>query len=64
MFGGENWTPNTNHPGLFKRAGINHWAVYGWDAKAKTGGFDGNFVDEVAHQLRQDAVRFALRRPC
>ena len=22
MFGGENWTPNLNHPGIFKRAGI------------------------------------------
>ncbi len=44
MFGGANWTPNTNHPGLFKRAGIDQWTVYGWDAKSKTGGFDGNFV--------------------
>ena len=26
MFGGENWTPDTDHPGIFKRAGINHWA--------------------------------------
>ena len=31
MFGGENWTPNANHPGVFKRAGINHWAIYKWD---------------------------------
>ena len=46
MFGGENWTPNLNHPGLFKRAGINHWAIYGWDPDAKTGGFDGNFVEK------------------
>ncbi len=46
MFGGANWTPNANHPGLFKRAGIDQWTVYGWDAKAKTGGFDGNFVEK------------------
>ena len=31
MFGDENWTPNLDHPGLFKRAGINHWATYKWD---------------------------------
>ena len=36
IFGGENWTPNTNHPGLFKRAGTNHWAIYGWDPNAKS----------------------------
>jgi ABC-type branched-subunit amino acid transport system substrate-binding protein len=45
MFGGENWTPNLNHPGLFKRAGTNFWATYKWDASA-TGpnGLTGNFV--------------------
>ena len=44
MFGGANWTPNQDHPGVFKRAGIDQWSVYGWDPDAKTGGFDGNFV--------------------
>jgi ABC-type branched-subunit amino acid transport system substrate-binding protein len=44
MFGGANWTPNQNHPGLFSRAGIDQWTVYGWDPNAKEGGFDGNFV--------------------
>jgi ABC-type branched-subunit amino acid transport system substrate-binding protein len=44
IFGDETWTPNRNHPGAFKRAGTNHWATYKWDPDAKTGGFDGNFV--------------------
>ncbi len=44
MYGDENWTPNTNHPGLFKRAGINRWATYSWDPKAK-GDFKGNFKE-------------------
>jgi ABC-type branched-subunit amino acid transport system substrate-binding protein len=44
IFGGANWTPNANHPGLFSRAGIDQWTVYGWDPNSKTAGFDGNFV--------------------
>ena len=44
MFGGANWTPNANHPGVFSRAGIDQWTVYGWDPNSKTAGFDGNFV--------------------
>ena len=35
IFGGENWTPDLDHPGLYKRAGMNHWAAYRWDPKAK-----------------------------
>jgi hypothetical protein len=47
MFGDENWTPNLNHPGIFKRAGTNHWGVYAWDGTAKApGGLDGNFVEK------------------
>lgn len=47
IFGGEDWTPSTNHPGLYKRAGTNHWATYKWDANAKApDGLKGNFVEE------------------
>ena len=47
MFGGENWTPDTNHPGLYKRAGTNHWATYSWDANAAApDGLKGNFVEK------------------
>ena len=45
IFGGEDWTPNTNHPGTFQRSGTNHWAVYRWDPDAKApGGLKGNYV--------------------
>jgi branched-chain amino acid transport system substrate-binding protein len=45
MFGGEDWIPNTDHPGLFKRAGTNHWATWTWDAEAEApNGLQGNFV--------------------
>lgn len=44
MYGGENWTPDTNRDGLFKRAGIDRWATYRWDAEEE-GEFDGNFVE-------------------
>ncbi|MBV9951997.1 MAG: ABC transporter substrate-binding protein [Acidimicrobiia bacterium] len=48
IFGGENWTPNTDHPGLYKRAGTNHWGIYRWDpnAKAPDGLTGGNFVEK------------------
>ena len=46
IFGGENWTPDTDHPGLFKRAGTNHWATYEWDPEAEApDGLEGNFVE-------------------
>jgi ABC-type branched-subunit amino acid transport system substrate-binding protein len=54
IFGTENWTPNLDHPGAFKRAGTNHWAIYRWDPDAKTGGFDGNFVER--NEISFDAV--------
>jgi hypothetical protein len=47
VFGGENWTPDTNHPGLYKRAGTNHWATYAWDPNATApDGLKGNFVQK------------------
>ena len=54
MFGDEDWTPDTDHAGLFKRAGMNHWATYGWDPDAE-GDFDGNFV-EVADMSFDDVL--------
>jgi ABC-type branched-subunit amino acid transport system substrate-binding protein len=45
MFGGENWTPNQDHAGLWKRVGTNYWASYRWDPNATTpDGGKGNFV--------------------
>jgi ABC-type branched-subunit amino acid transport system substrate-binding protein len=46
IFGDESWTPNADHPGLFKRAGTNHWGVYRWDPDADApDGLQGNFVE-------------------
>jgi hypothetical protein len=45
IFGDENWTPAQNHAGAFKRAGVNHWAIWRWDPAAKAAsGHDGNFT--------------------
>ena len=46
MFGGEDWTPSLNHPGVFQRAGTNTWNVWRWDAEA-----DG--ARRAQRQLRQ-----------
>jgi ABC-type branched-subunit amino acid transport system substrate-binding protein len=47
IFGGEDWTPDTDHPGIYQRAGTNHWATYTWDpdASAEDSGLEGNFVE-------------------
>ena len=48
IFGGENWTPDLDHPGLYKRAGTNHWARLRWDPNAKSpDGLKGNFVEKA-----------------
>jgi ABC-type branched-subunit amino acid transport system substrate-binding protein len=47
IFGGEDWTPNLDHEGAWKRAGTNHWASYRWDAGAEApGGLEGNWIEE------------------
>ena len=65
MFGGENWTPNVDHPGIFKRAGIDHWQVYGWDPDAETR-FDGNFVErsEISFDEVLCGSPFGAPGPC
>jgi ABC-type branched-subunit amino acid transport system substrate-binding protein len=54
IFGGENWTPSLNHPGIYKRAGTNHWAIYDWDPNAKSPVGKGNFVEKA--QISFDQV--------
>jgi ABC-type branched-subunit amino acid transport system substrate-binding protein len=55
MYGDENWTPNLNHPGIFSRAGMNHWATYKWDPDASApDGLKGNFVE--ASEMSFDEV--------
>jgi ABC-type branched-subunit amino acid transport system substrate-binding protein len=49
IFGGEDWTPSLNHPGIFQRAGTNHWAIWRWDPEAEApNGLEGNFVEGAA----------------
>ena len=67
IFGGENWTPNLNHPGIFSRAGTNHWATYRWDPEAEApSGLEGNFVE--ASEFSFDDVMcgspFGAPEPC
>ncbi|MET0663930.1 MAG: ABC transporter substrate-binding protein, partial [Acidimicrobiales bacterium] len=46
MFGGENWTPDADHPGAFSRGGINHWSTWSWDPAGETpDGLEGNFEE-------------------
>jgi hypothetical protein len=55
IFGGENWTPDADHPGLFSRAGIDRWQVWSWDPEAEgPGGLEGNFVPGA--EISFDAV--------
>ena len=55
IFGGEDWTPSTDHPGIYKRAGTNHWATYKWDP-------DGQGARRARGQLRRDSRRSASTR--
>jgi hypothetical protein len=45
IFGDAGWTPALDHPGAFKRAGIDRVAVYRWDPRSTAAGFKGNFVE-------------------
>lgn len=45
IYGGEDWTPDADHPGIFQRAGINRWSTWAWDPAAEAPvGLEGNFV--------------------
>ena len=61
MFGDESWTPNLDHPGIFKRAGMNHWAVVHMGSEREIERVRRQLRREVADELRQGAVRFTLR---
>jgi ABC-type branched-subunit amino acid transport system substrate-binding protein len=66
IFGGENWTPNLNHPGIYQRAGTNHWQVWRWDPEAAGPGVEGNFVEGA--EINFDEVMcgspFGAPAPC
>jgi ABC-type branched-subunit amino acid transport system substrate-binding protein len=66
IFGGEDWTPNLNHEGVYQRAGTNHWAIHRWDPGATGPGVEGNFVETA--KLNWDDVMcgsiFGAPAPC
>jgi ABC-type branched-subunit amino acid transport system substrate-binding protein len=64
MFGDESWTPDLNHPGVFKRAGMNHWAIYRWDPDAESVAGQGNFVEEKQLSFDEVLCGSALGGPC
>jgi ABC-type branched-subunit amino acid transport system substrate-binding protein len=67
IFGDEDWTPARNHPGVFQRAGTNHWAVWRWDPEAEApGGLEGNFVPgaEIDFDEVMCGTPFGAPEPC
>ena len=67
IFGGEDWTPDRDHPGVFQRAGVNHYSVYRFDPEAAAAeGLEGNFVE--VGELNFDEVLcgspFGAQGPC
>jgi ABC-type branched-subunit amino acid transport system substrate-binding protein len=67
MFGGEDWTPSANHPGIYQRAGTDYWAVWGWDpdAEAPTD-IEGNFVKgaDISFDETLCGTIFGAPEPC
>lgn len=67
IFGGEDWTPSVNHPGIYQRAGTNHWATWRWDPDAEApNGLEGNFVKgtELSFDDVLCGTPFGAPEPC
>ncbi len=67
IFSGEDWTPDTDHPGLFKRHGVSHYAAYRFDPEAPgPDGLTGNFVElaEFSFDERLCGSIFGAQEPC
>jgi hypothetical protein len=66
IFGDEDWTPNQDHPGVFARAGTNHWATYAWDpeAPAEDSGLEGNFVETSEISFDETLCDSPFGGPC
>ena len=66
IYGGEDWTPDADHPGIFARAGIDRWSTWVWNPDAEGDGFTGNF--EPGAEVSFDAVLcgspFGAEGPC
>jgi ABC-type branched-subunit amino acid transport system substrate-binding protein len=66
IFGGEDWTPDLDHPGVFQRAGTNHWATYRWDpeASAEDSDLEGNFVEASTFSFDEVLCDSPFGGPC
>jgi hypothetical protein len=65
IFGGEDWTPNLNHPGIYSRAGIDRWATYTWDPEAEApAGLSGNFVEASEISFDETLCDSPFGGPC
>jgi hypothetical protein len=67
IFGDETWTPDTDHPGLYKRHGVDHYGVYKFDPEADApDGLEGNFVeiDETSFADTLCGSIFGAEEPC
>ncbi len=63
IYGGEDWTPNAEHPGVFTRAGIGTWTTYNFDSEAE-GDYDGNFVEASTIDWDETLCDSPLGGPC
>jgi ABC-type branched-subunit amino acid transport system substrate-binding protein len=65
IFGGEDWVPDQDHPGIFARAGTNHWATYQWDPEAEApAGLEGNFVEASSFSFDDVLCDSPFGGPC
>ncbi|MFP3900170.1 MAG: ABC transporter substrate-binding protein [Acidimicrobiia bacterium] len=67
VFGGEDWTPDLDHEGMFQRAGTDHWATYRWDPEAEApNGLEGNWVETATFSFDEILCGspFGAPEPC
>jgi ABC-type branched-subunit amino acid transport system substrate-binding protein len=66
IFGGENWTPSENSPGIWTRKGLDRWTIWRWDPEAEYEGSEGNFVlaNEVSFSDVMCGSIFGAEGPC
>lgn len=66
IFGGEDWTPNENSPGIWTRKGLDRWTIWRWDPEAEFEGSKGNFVlaNEISFSDVMCGSLFGAEGPC
>jgi ABC-type branched-subunit amino acid transport system substrate-binding protein len=66
IFGNENWTPDTNSPGIWTRKGIDRWTTWRWDPTATFKSDKGNYVQasEISFSHVMCGSIFGAPPPC